>query len=183
MWCMISQNINKIAHGVAWHGGPFLNGSIHASSRHGRCPSGEDSGFRSLLGTSDPTVWHVALASLPALPTGETPEGEPDLDLVETLRQEGERLVEAEAAVFERDLQVWIVLLWVWIRDCLIFGRGLLSGHERPWSTSLTPEPPAEEELCRLQVAPASEALRNHDGQGCRHDPDDTGERQSHWVR
>ena len=67
--------------------------------------TGEESGFTSLLGTSDPTIWHVALASLPAL-TGDLPEGEPDRDLVETLRQEGERLVEAEAAVFERDLQV-----------------------------------------------------------------------------
>ena len=66
--------------------------------------SGEDAG-RSLLGTSDPTVWHVALDSMPPL-TGAPPEGEPDLDLVETLRQEGERLIETEAAVFERDLQV-----------------------------------------------------------------------------
>ena len=75
-------------------------------------PPGEDKGFRSLLGSSDPTVWHQALEALPPLrapaPDASAAAGtqsEPDLDRIETLRQAGERLVEVEASVFDREFQ------------------------------------------------------------------------------
>lgn len=42
---------------------------------------------KSLLGRDDPTIWHQAVAALPPL-NGSPPEGEPDLDLCETLRQQ-----------------------------------------------------------------------------------------------
>ena len=74
-------------------------------------PPGEDKGFRSLLGSSDPTIWHQALEALPPL-MAPAPDAsavgslsEPDLDRIETLRQAGERLVEVEASVFDRELQ------------------------------------------------------------------------------
>lgn len=49
--------------------------------------AGEEKGLRSLLGRDENTVWFEALAALGPLDTSQPLQGEPNLDLVETLRQ------------------------------------------------------------------------------------------------
>ena len=67
-------------------------------------PTGEDRGSKSLLGSSDPTIWFVALDAMPPLmaPFSAPPAeagAEADLDLVETLRQVRQRQDKHPAAV------------------------------------------------------------------------------------
>lgn len=59
---------------------------------------------KSLLVRDDGNIWYEAAALLPPVPLPSS-SAEPDLDLVEKLRQEGEKLMEAEAASFERELE------------------------------------------------------------------------------
>ena len=59
---------------------------------------------KSLLVRDDGNVWFEASALLPPVPLSSS-AAEPDFDLVEKLRQEGEKLLEAEASSFERELE------------------------------------------------------------------------------
>ncbi|KAG1665927.1 hypothetical protein FOA52_004516 [Chlamydomonas sp. UWO 241] len=75
-------------------------------------------GDKSLLGR-DESIWWKALDALPPLvgdpaaPSG----GDADLDRCEILRQEGEKLVEAESAVFERDLAKRAAADYKWLQQ------------------------------------------------------------------
>ena len=57
---------------------------------------------KSLLGTESSTLWHVAAQSLPPLSASGAPAA--DDDLIETKTKVAERLLEAEAAAFQKQM-------------------------------------------------------------------------------
>ena len=82
-----------------WNFGVPRPGSQESTKVFGSATAG-----KSLLVRDDGNVWFEASALLPSLPSSSSVT-DPDLDLVEKLRQEGEQLLEAEAASFERELE------------------------------------------------------------------------------
>mmetsp|Transcript_8714 Transcript_8714/g.18540 ORF Transcript_8714/g.18540 Transcript_8714/m.18540 type:complete len:1163 (-) Transcript_8714:938-4426(-) len=79
---------------------------------------GEERGFKSLLGKDDATIWYEAASALPPLPApAAEQDGEPDLDQVERLRQEGEQLIENEVQAFDRELQRRNAADYRWIQQ------------------------------------------------------------------
>ncbi len=70
--------------------------------------AGEAKGFRSLLNKADSAAWHVAAAKLckaHGVPAEAVQQGEQDPDTYETRRAAAERLMEAEASGFDRELK------------------------------------------------------------------------------
>lgn len=76
-------------------------------------PAGEKHG-KSLLGKDEPTIWYQAAAALPALPPAS--EQLPD-DVIDNLRTQGEQLLEAEAAAFQKELQRKNVADYKWLQQ------------------------------------------------------------------
>eukprot|EP00798_Chlamydomonas_sp_ICE-L_P018712 gene18712-25235_t len=58
---------------------------------------------KSLLGRDDASIWYEAASALPPLELVDD-DGEEDPDLVERMRQQGELMLEAETASFEKDM-------------------------------------------------------------------------------